>query len=1208
MLRVLLALLLVLLAAPPGGGDNPFLAKHLAAARMALDESRWDDARASVERALERDDRHLGALQLWSEVCERMGDLDSAAYALHQWLAVGAVGKKPAAARSEIKAVEEKLAVLDLTASEFRKLTADYVKELRKLEKDHSARGRFHSAIAVLEEILHILPGDEETLGRINEIQRTGGADVATEDLFAGSDPLEGADPEWIDEENRKHGEWKEAWVEETPNYRIRTNAGYLVLKTAGIAMEQMNQAYRHFFRYKLDGDPTPRIDVHIFKTRDEYLTLGKGPPVSWSGGHFTGDSVETYVNSNGRDPVRGEDSIRGMFQTLFHEAAHQFVSLTGNGVPGWLNEAYASFFEGTVILSNGSVRWNQVNPGRLFALTPRLEKGWMTDPGEGEKGADGVVTNVERAPTFRMLVEGEYAWGPVWYAPTWGVVYFLYNWRDPETGRAVLRDPLHEYYQARAGFLNPNKRAEHFAEVVLSGKNAPAKDVDELNEVWKNWMLALRDAQLGKGEGVMGPMAYGDAALKRGDKELAAELYEEAWFTQRDDPEVLWRLAEVLHALKELDRAASLYRAFAGEMGLRGLVDDPRFAKAIELMEKLDPSHRKHEALKQRLGEQGMILAHSYRERKMPRMAMEIARRMSASWSMPEAMEFYADVARESGVSLARWKIAYNEYDLEGWSTNKAYRAYGKVIESDVVFDDTISTDRSQLQTQELAYDAAFEGDFSLEADMRFGKDGTVMGLCFGRKDSDNTHAVVLHRKGFLDVSTKAGASWTVRDHLQIPLHPEEWTRVRIDVVTTSDGKAEVDVYLDGKWIRTSRMPRDSVRGSFGLITATGRADYQEIRLLARDPHDPAARVERELALQRRKEDASLRVPGVFLGMEPPPLVEGEWLQGEPVDLFAARGRPVVVCFWTTYQDEAIPTSAYYAAMAKEYAELGLQIVAVVSNDQSVEEIHTWLAKHPMDGVAVLRDTRHLLYPAYNVVPEGWGLPRILLLDVDGTVAWEGDPNLSKGTGWDPEDPTMTPIDVAIDDLAARRKLFEIADLLPQLEFAQRALAAERYREAILAAKPLADLGPEAEFSPAVGEARDVVARAEAAGVALSKSANAAENDDRVLTARALWQRISTEFPGGELAILAVVRVQQLDRDPRHREAVKGWKVLEKAAAEAEKGKSAAEVLTRIDEAIAAAPGSIEVQAAAAALRATLLAPDGGPPAIPAEWRRVQP
>lgn len=1204
MLRIFLGLMLTLLALPAAGGDNPFLDKHLTGARRALEEGKLADARAHVERALERDDRHLGALKLWADICELSGDPDTAAYALHQWLSVALAGKKPAAARADVKAVETRLAVLDATATEFRRLTADYVKELHKLEKDHSARGRMHSAIAILEEILHVQPENPEALARLEEISRTGGADVAKEDLFAGSDPLAGADPEWVAEENEKHKEWPDAWVEETPNYRLRTNAGYLVLKTAGIAMEQMNLAYRRFFRYKLDGDPTPRINVHIFKTRDEYLKLGQGPPVEWSGGHFTGDAVETYVDGNGRDPVRGEDSIRGMYGTLFHEAAHQFVSLTGDGVPGWLNEAYASFFEGTVILSNGTVRWNQVNPGRLFDVGPRMDRGWMSGPDDGVKDASGEWASPERAPTLRILVEGQYEWGPPWYGPTWAVVYFLYNWRDPATGRAVLRDPLHAYYQSRAGSVPVNKSAEHFEEIVLSGKDAPARTIDELNVIWKDWILALRDAQLGKGEGVLGPVAYGDAAWKRGDKQLAAELYEEAWFTTPDDPEVLWRLAEALHELEQDDRAAALYRGFAQEMSLRGLVEDPRFAQAVELMEKLDPLHQRHEKLKARLGVDGLALARSYRDRSMPMMAMEIARRMSASWSMPEAMELYAEVARATGKSLARWKIAYNEYDLEGWSENKAYRAYGKMIEADVQFDETISKDRAALQTQELAYDDAFEGDFSLEADMRWGKEATMMGLCFGRKDNDNTHAVVLHRKGFIDVSTKSGSNWTIRDHLQMPLG-EDWIKLRIDVVTTSDGQAEVDTYLDGRWLRTTRMPRDSVRGSFGLITGTGRADYQELRLLARDPHDPAARIERELALKRRAEDSSLRVAGVFLGFEAPELEGCELLQGEPVLLRQSAGAPVLLCFWTTYQDDVIPTSAYYATLAREFAEVGLKVVAVHSNDVKPDAIQAWLKEHPMPGVTLLRDTDHKIFPAYNMVAGGWGMPRLLLIDVNGKVAWEGDPNLSKGVGWDPADPITTPVDVAIDELCARRKLFEIADLTAGLAEAETLLAASRYREALQKAKPLADLGPEADFSPAVQRARDIVVRINSAGTELVKQAETAEQAGRPLRAHARYLLLAAEFAGAELADLAQSQAARLERDAFYRAAAKAWKALEKAAAEAEKGKPAAEVLTRLEEAAALSP-CVEIVEAVAALKDALFGADAAA-AVPAAWRRLQ-
>ncbi|MHC4839223.1 MAG: hypothetical protein ACYTF3_13765, partial [Planctomycetota bacterium] len=446
-LILLLAALMGGLAGVGSGGDNPFIEKHLASARRLLEEGKAAMARLEVEAALERDDQHLGALELWARTAELAGDADTAAYALHAWMTIVEAAEKSPVPRKTVKEMEERLELLDPDAESFRDLTQDYIKELLKLEKEHQKKGRFHSALAILEEVLHLDPRNRDARDLQKAIRRNGAADVATEDLYAGTDPLAGVDAEWIAKEDAKRVEWPDRWTKETEHYRIHTNAGYVILQTAGIAMDQMNQAYRRFFQYKTDGGAIPKIDVNVFKSRDEYLSLGQGPPVEWSAGHFTGNAVETYVGGTG-----GTDGIRGMYSTLFHEAAHQFVSLTGKGgVPGWLNEAYASFFEGTTILSNGTVRWNQVNNGRLFALAPRLEAGWMSDHADGVRGADGDWGSPERAPSLRILIENEYQWGPPWYAPTWGVVYFLYNYRDPETGIAVLRQPLHDYYLSGA-------------------------------------------------------------------------------------------------------------------------------------------------------------------------------------------------------------------------------------------------------------------------------------------------------------------------------------------------------------------------------------------------------------------------------------------------------------------------------------------------------------------------------------------------------------------------------------------------------------------------------------------------------------------------------------------------------------------------------------------------------------------------------------
>ncbi len=1153
------------LRAQGAGGGDPFLDQQLLAAREALVVGAPERALREVERALERDDRHLGVLLAWADAAEALDDLDTAVYALHRWLSVADAAERGRVDRKVRKAVEERLAALDPDARRFRELTADYLKELARLEKDYSRKKRYHSALAVLEEILHLDPHDARALARMRAIRREGGADVAVEDLYAGSDPLEGVDPEWLAEEDPKHLEWEDAWVEETENYRVRTNAGYLVLKTAAIAMEQMNRAYRQFFRYELDGDPTPRIDVHIFKTRDEYLTLGKGPPVKWSAGHFTGDAVETYV-SGGDDPVRDDDSIRGMYHTLFHEAAHQFVALTGRGgVPGWLNEAYASFFEGTIILSNGSVKWNQVNPGRLFALAKRMDQGWMSGPSDGVRDESGEWATPPTAPTLEILIRGEYEWGPPWYAPTWGVVYFLYNWRDPETGRAVLRDPLHEYYLSGAAHVPSDQRVEHFESIVLAAPEAPARSVAELNGIWRDWILRLRDAQLGKGEAADDVLAFADAALERGDVELAAELYEQAFQQSPSDPEILWKQAEALRMQKEKDRAAALYRGFVREMELRGRTEDPRLEEARRWMVDLDPLARRQAQLKRKLAEDGLALARRYRERGMPLMAMEIARRMSASWSVPEALELYAEVARETGKSLARWKLAYDEYGLDGWSHDPAFSAYGKVVRAWVEMDPALA-EEGAIMTHELAYDTPFEGDFSIEAELRLTKEPTMAGLCFGRKDQDHTHAVLLHTKGFLDVATKNGAEWTLRDHLQVPVDPKEWTLLRIDVVAEEGDQAVVDLYLEGRWLRSVRMPRQSVRGAFGLIAGTGGSEFRNVRVLARDPYDPAARIERELARKRLEEDESLRTPGVFLGFPPPEPTGGTWLQGGPVTLAERRGLPTLIAFWTLPQEEAIPTADYYARLAEDYAEVGLQVVLIHTNEKPKDMVAAWLENHPLPGVAVLWDDQLANYHAYHVGADGWELPRIVIVDVDGRVAWEGDPNLAIGAGWDPEDPTLTPVDTALDELTDRRGLWTIADHRGDLEKARRAWSEGRLAEATALLAPLAAVAN--DFHPAVLEARDLLAEVEAVGRRWFTAAEAAAERGRVLHAARLWRRVAEQFPDLPLGKLAAERAQALERGAAHRAARRLWGKLERAALLAERGRDAAEIRPLLEEA----------------------------------------
>src|SRR5262245_48872849 len=391
----LLLTLAVTAQAPTG-----FVASYLDEARGQLNAGDLAAAAAAVDRALERDGKSLPALQLRAEIAQRAKDTDAAVHTLHRWLDVFDA-RSDRKAPAQRKAVLDQLVPLDSEALSWGKLQSAYVSGLLDIGKQYRSQKDWLGALDVYEHLLLVAPDNPDALRAIQTMSSTGGREVAVEDDYAGAGPTAGMSEEELAKLDAEHSDWEKAYTDKSDNYNYRTNAGFLVLKTSRIAMEQMNGFYRRFFHFMEDGGKTPAIEIRIFKNRDEYLKLGQGPPQQWSAGHFIGSAVETYAGG-----VSGKEGVRDMYQTLFHEAAHQFVSMTGPMVPGWLNEAYASFFEGCVILSNGSVKWNRVPPGRLFPLAARLENGWMPDAGQGP-GPDGQWPEPTQAPTFRTIVRG---------------------------------------------------------------------------------------------------------------------------------------------------------------------------------------------------------------------------------------------------------------------------------------------------------------------------------------------------------------------------------------------------------------------------------------------------------------------------------------------------------------------------------------------------------------------------------------------------------------------------------------------------------------------------------------------------------------------------------------------------------------------------------------------------------------------------------
>ncbi len=1153
-------LLALALSAFPPDGDGSAFETALTGAERALDAGDLEKAYQFVVRALERDAKSARAWELRARWAEAAGERDEQVYALHKELRLLETQKAP---KSEITALRERLLAADPAAVELLGMRQRFIEKLAAVAQAYEKDQRPHSAIRVYKELLALDPEHLEGAAAIQRLASLPDPSLATDAKPV--DLLADVSEEWMREFDREHLEWKDHAKLERENYVTHTNAGYAVLVRSAEAMEQMNAFYRRFFGYKEDGGAVGRIDLRIFKTRDEYLKLGEGPPVEWSGGHFTGGAVETYV----------EGGFENMVGTLFHEAAHQFVSLATNA-SGWLNEGLASFFEGCRILPNGTVLMNMPANGRLFELAGRMEKGWMTDENDGIDPVKPSDSNPPKAPTFGIVLENKYVWGPPWYGPTWGVVYFLYNYQDPLDGRYVYRRAFGEFIDKSGGRVGSGA-VKNFEEVVLANPQPPIpgvprpeaqpalrlpRTVAELDPVWKDWILGLRDEQ----SGVLAPerpwLRWALAAAKNGDLDVAQEHFEKGLVASPSDVELLTLFAEFLAERENPDRATKLALSAMRELEARE-PPDPAAVRAVERkLEQWDKKRATLERVHAELWGAAKALVQRYRDENLPLMVMDVAWRMEVELGVPGLFEYYAEAQKKSGKTLAIWSLAYNENDLEGWDTGQAdvFRAVGPHLEA------TYGSYKADDYTYRmLGLEEITSGDFSMEAQVQAERgDVGFCGLLFGRKDANNCHALIyfppkprelvregVAESGFVDLASFYGSVPKVWRHNPVEAKVKEgesttgnWRRLRIDV----SGKL-VDAWVDGQYMATQEFPSaDVLRGTFGLILGPGKARFREVRFLARHPRDPAAALERERRMKAVEEGGG-SVGGSWLGKVPPFPKVGRWAQA-PRESWAEKGPvPQLLVLWSIQQNEIVRIDKWLQDLAKQHAAAGLEIVSVTSpNDE--EALDAYLAEHPFPGsVAVdfregvgLGDTN----VAYSTLR--FNLPRLLLLDIDGRVVWEGDPGFSSA---EPYKPGMESyLDTPLVELIAKRKVRELKtwveawrskgapalhdgdlpdalDLLKKSRGFERDLVlevrdAQRALDALESALAGLDQTGQALAEEGRGPALDVLLGwADAAGLAIDRRSRAsAQKEAKGATSKA-WERALKQLEGRGAKVL---------------------------------------------------------------------------------------
>src|SRR5262245_7469442 len=294
-----LALLLGLFSVPFSGslsgpatpGEGGGFARALSEADKALGIGNLAGARAALDRALERDPNSIAAWELQERWAEKQDNKDERVYALHRLLGLARAQK---ADKATLESIRARLAPLDPVADQLLALRTNYVEKLTKLAEAYDKAKRPHSAIRAYKQALALDPDRADLTATIERLAAAPDPSLA-EDARP-RDLLEGISEEWIKKHDAEHHEWKDRARLEKPNYVTQTDAGYEVLVRTAEAMEQMNGFYRAFFRY---GTPEDKrsvscIEVNIYKTREEYTK----DPKDWSGGHFTGSAVETYIGS----------------------------------------------------------------------------------------------------------------------------------------------------------------------------------------------------------------------------------------------------------------------------------------------------------------------------------------------------------------------------------------------------------------------------------------------------------------------------------------------------------------------------------------------------------------------------------------------------------------------------------------------------------------------------------------------------------------------------------------------------------------------------------------------------------------------------------------------------------------------------------------------------------------------------------------------
>jgi len=425
---------------------------------------------------------------------------------------------------------------------------------VNKSAKKAGSKKQFRLAGHLMNKLLDLNPSDKQLNKDYDKL-----ADKAGTELSGGafvSDKVRRKSAKWLAKNNAKHSDWENRWSKKTKYYDVETNMNYAFFETLAAAMDQMNEFYRAVYDYK---KKTKRVRLAVHRKRTDFdrfsmELLGRAIQSESVGGYWvsTLKTVAAFDRSMG-DPDKTQDDL---WNTLFHEASHQFMSILmdknerrGLYTPAWLDEGTASYFEGCKIKADGTIVKNNVAERRLrswFFLENSDRRKSLTDliAHERNTGPDSTGT---------LSYEG------VYYPYGWSLAYFLLNYEENDrrvyappitpgqgipadyksvrkAGRLVYRQPYLDYIEHFATVGNKENLREYPLDIAkklfvdeVGDPDVPNWDAFEAR--WRKFTNALY------GEMLAGP-EFADVLQSRCRGYILAEDYERARVTaeQADD------------------------------------------------------------------------------------------------------------------------------------------------------------------------------------------------------------------------------------------------------------------------------------------------------------------------------------------------------------------------------------------------------------------------------------------------------------------------------------------------------------------------------------------------------------------------------------------------------------------------------------------------------------------------------------------------